>query len=430
MSYICEESHHSWRYLSVRGVFQYCFLYFMAIMTGTYYYNTYPLNVKYIILFVTGGCIFLRYVKISNHTKTALICLVVSICMSRMVSGGIGLAALLDFVCPLLLIECAYKIDAENFATRYVKFTVFFATVSVAFFCLALLNYNLFSTIMSLISRKYQYANGMTCYESFVYGYLPENWCLNQRNDSIFSEPAQYSILLNSALWVLLFASDSLKLSVKKKKRALVIVLIALVTCMSTTGYICTLVMFACVMWQRNNEAKRKVYLVVSLVCIGIAIDYFIRGAHSILQTILLDKIFSTSGNMDLTAGSGLYRVSTINACFEIFLRKPFGAGYDVVNAYVDRYSLTGEASAGGGFARALAVYGIVTISILIVWMIYNSKKNMHGVLPMIAFWFFYIWTAFAQASVAYPMIFVPLYVVGLDRFTDSFDYEDRGDMI
>ena len=133
---------------------------------------------------------------------------------------------------------------------------------------------------------------------------------------------------------------------------------------------------------------------------------------------------------MDLTASTGMYRVSTITACLEIFMRKPFGAGYDVVNSYVSSYSLTGEASAGGGFARALAVYGIVTISILIVWMIYNSKKNMHGVLPMIAFWFFYIWTSFAQASVAYPMIFVPLYVVGLDKFTDSFDYEDRGDMI
>ena len=95
----------------------------------------------------------------------------------------------------------------------------------------------------------------------------------------------------------------------KKKKGALVIVLVALVTCMSTTGYVCTLVMFACVLLQRNNEIKHKVYLVAGLMCIGIAIDYFTRGADSILQTIVLDKMFSTNGNMDLTAGTGLYRV-------------------------------------------------------------------------------------------------------------------------
>ena len=116
MSYI--ETHQNWRYISVRQILQFCLLYLMAMMTGTYYYNTYPLNVKYIILLVTGGCILLRYVKISNHTKLSLICLIASILMSRMFSGGIGLVALLDFVCPLLLIECAYKVDEENFATR------------------------------------------------------------------------------------------------------------------------------------------------------------------------------------------------------------------------------------------------------------------------------------------------------------------------
>ena len=424
------ETHQNWRYISIRKILQLCFLYLMAMMTGTYYYNTYPLNVKYIVLLLAGGCVLLRYVKISNQTKLALICLIASILMSRMFSGGIGLAALLDFVCPLLLIECAYKVDEENFATRYVKFTVIFATASIVFFCLALANYNVFSTIMSLISRKYQYANGMTCYESFFYGYLPENWFFNQRNDSIFSESAQYSIMLNSTLWILLFSNDSLKMSEKEKKRALTIVLIALVTCMSTTGYVCTLVMFACVLLQKHNDIKHKIYLYAGLIGIGIAADYFARGTDSILQKIVLDKMFSTSGTMDLTASTGMYRVSTITACLEIFMRKPFGAGYDVVNSYVNRYSLTGEASAGGGFARALAVYGIITITILIVWMLYNSKRNIQGILPTIAFWFFYIWTSFAQASVAYPMIFVPLYVVSLDRFTDSFDYEDRGDMI
>lgn len=424
------ETHQNWRYISVRKILQLCFLYLMAMMTGTYYYNTYPLNVKYIVLLLAGGCVLLRYVKISNQTKLALICLIASILMSRMLSGGIGLAALLDFVCPLLLIECAYKVDEENFATRYVKFTVIFATASIVFFCLALANYNVFSTIMSLISRKYQYANGMTCYESFFYGYLPENWFFNQRNDSIFSESAQYSIMLNSTLWILLFSKDSLKMSEKEKKRALTIVLIALVTCMSTTGYVCTLVMFACVLLQKHNDIKHKIYLYAGLIGIGIAVDYFARGTDSILQKIVLDKMFSTSGTMDLTASTGMYRVSTITACLEIFMRKPFGAGYDVVNSYVNRYSLTGEASAGGGFARALAVYGIITITILIVWMLYNSKRNIQGILPTIAFWFFYIWTSFAQASVAYPMIFVPLYVVSLDRFIASFNNQDRGDMI
>ena len=271
------ETHQNWRYISIRKILQLCFLYLMAMMTGTYYYNTYPLNVKYIVLLLAGGCVLLRYVKISNQTKLALICLIASILMSRMLSGGIGLAALLDFVCPLLLIECAYKVDEENFATRYVKFTVVFATASIVFFCLALANYNVFSTIMSLISRKYQYANGMTCYESFFYGYLPENWFFNQRNDSIFSESAQYSIMLNSTLWILLFSNDSLKMSEKGKKRALTIVLIALVTCMSTTGYVCTLVMFACVLLQKHNDIKHKIYLYAGLIGIGIAVDYFAR---------------------------------------------------------------------------------------------------------------------------------------------------------
>ena len=142
---------------------------------------------------------------------------------------------------------------------------------------------------------------------------------------------------------------------------------------------VCTLVMLACVLLQKHNDIKHKIYLYAGLIGIGIAVDYFARGTDSILQKIVLDKMFSTSGTMDLTASTGMYRVSTITACLEIFMRKPFGAGYDVVNSYVNRYSLTGEASAGGGFARALAVYGIITITILIVWMFYNSKRNIQG---------------------------------------------------
>ena len=193
MSYIYEKAHHGWRYLDVKAVLQYCLMYLMAMMTGTFYYNTYPMNVKYIVLIITGGCILLRYVKSSLYTKIALLCLMVSILISRMISGGIGLAALLDFICPLLLIECAYKVDKKNFATRYIKFTIFFAVTSILFYLLACLNHSMFSMMMSLVGRKYRYANGMICSESFFYGYLPDNWFNNQRNDSIFTETAQYS---------------------------------------------------------------------------------------------------------------------------------------------------------------------------------------------------------------------------------------------
>ena len=56
MSYIYEKTHHGWRYLNVKAVLQYCLMYLMAMMTGTFYYNTYPMNVKYIVLIITGGC--------------------------------------------------------------------------------------------------------------------------------------------------------------------------------------------------------------------------------------------------------------------------------------------------------------------------------------------------------------------------------------
>lgn len=396
---------------NINKVLQICLVYVMTVMTGTLYYNTHPWRVRWAALILLCGCIFLKHIEITKSTKIVCLCLAVSIAVTRWISGGVGAAALLDILCPILLIECAYELDKDEFATAYLKFAAFFAASSILFFCLAILNHNAFEALMSLIGRKYLYPNGMICCDTFLYGYIPENWVNNPRNDSIFSEPAQYSIMLNAALWILAFSWDSVKLSEKTKKVIMDIILVALVTCMSTTGYICAFVILVCALFQKENRVRKRVCAYAILAIISIMADYFARGSESILQKVILNKVFS-SGKIDLSADTGRYRMSTITACFEIFLRRPFGAGYDIVNDYVDQFSLTGSGSSGGGLAMALAVYGVLSIGILAGWMFRNSKKRIIGALPKIAFWFFYIWVAFAQSNVAYPLIFVPLYAM------------------
>lgn len=58
------------------------------------------------------------------------------------------------------------------------------------------------------------------------------------RNNGIFNEPGLYQMVLNTALYFTMFFPEQLKCGAKKQERYMLILIIAIVTCQSTTGYL------------------------------------------------------------------------------------------------------------------------------------------------------------------------------------------------
>lgn len=98
---------------------------------------------------------------------------------------------------------------------------------------------------------SYRIYSDSSTYQEFSYKlhgmFLYSHRTVDMRNVSIFTEPGIYQMVLNTAIFVLLFLRDKLvSFSDKKVGRALMILSCALLSTQSTTGYIslCFIVLF------------------------------------------------------------------------------------------------------------------------------------------------------------------------------------------
>lgn len=401
------------------AVLQYIMIYLAAHMTGSFFYNTNMMHVKELAIVISVILIIFRYIKLNNELLFVLIGITTGMIFSRILNSNIGIGSITDYVAPILFMYCASKIDEEKFCTRFIKFATLFAFMSIVFWLLATIAFPVFKNILSFISIKYQYSVGMEVYDSFFYALMPDNWTGNPRNDGIYSEPAQFSILLNSAVWILLFAEDKVALSPKQIRKSFLILFITLATSQSTTGYICLGFMLLGFMLTKKGYMSKTIYKVAFVGLAIIFADYVIRGQESLLYSGLFGKVIDTNGVISLEAedSTGKYRIAAITKTWDLFLRRPWGWGVDYVSRYVDRYSMFGEGSAGGGFTNELARYGFLPIGIFVGWIFYRVYKNRMQLIPAISYLFFYFWTVFAQAAITYPLIFVPLFI---GSFADS----------
>ena len=394
-------------------ILQYLLIYLAVHMTGTFFYNTNSMMVKGLAIGISVMVFVFRRAKVDPEMLLVVSGITAGMILSRVLNGNVGVGSITDYIAPILLLYSASKVDKKNFCSRFVKFSTLFALMSVFFWLLAMVAFPVFREIMSLISIKYRYSVGMEVYESFFYALMPDNWTNNPRNDGIFSEPAQFSILLNAALWILLFAKEKVFLTQKKIRISLSILLVALATCQSTTGYICFAFMLLIFMLRKKDYMSRTIYKVVIAGLIVLFADYLIRGQQSFIYTGLINKLLDTSGTVSLEASNstGKYRTATIATTWMLAMRRPWGWGVDYVERYVDLYSVFGTGSAGGGFTTELARYGFIPIMFLVGWIFHRIYKNKISLLPATAYLFFYFWTVFAQAAITYPVLFMPLFV-------------------
>lgn len=395
------------------AILQYLMIYLVAHMTGTFFYNTNSMMVKGLAIGISVIVLVLQRAKVNSEMLLVVGGITAGMILSRALNGNVGVGSITDYVAPILLLYSANKIDKKNFCSRFVKFSTLFAFMSVFFWLFAMVAFPVFRRIMSLISIKYQYSVGMEVYESFFYALMPDNWVNNPRNDGIFSEPAQFSILLNAALWILLFAKEKVFLSQRKIRISLCILLVALATCQSTTGYICFAFMLLVFMLRKKDYMSKTIYKVVVAGLVILFVDYLIRGQESLMYTGLINKLVDTSGALSLEAddSTGKYRIATIAITWMLVLKRPWGWGVDYVERYVDLYSAFGTGSAGGGFTTELARYGFIPIAFFVGWIFHRIYKNRIPILPAAAYLFFYFWTVFAQAAITYPALFIPLFI-------------------
>ena len=229
------------------------------------------------------------------------------------------------------------------------------------------------------------------------------------RNVGIFREPAVYQILLNSAIFVLLFMKPK-EIDKKTRARLLTLFVAGVLSTKSATGYATTLLVFFAYSLSSLKKGDR-VSAIVPIFLGSICVFVFIASAmgSSAWATGSVLGRFMNDGGISLDA-SGEARVGAANAALALMQRYPFGCGYNVYGAAIS----TGNSEfVGACLLKVAAVYGPIMGIAILIWTCYPVFKSRElGLSAKLAFVAMYLIATYLECEVFYTtLIFIPIYL-------------------
>lgn len=428
-------------YINRTAWLQYIAIYIMLLFNSSnfYAYNIDgKLSLQLIIIVVLAGILFFRYNRQSRNAIFASCFFLFFVLIVRIISGGIGIGFWNEIAIKILCTSLAILIDKENFGDRYIKVVSILGAISLFFWGLQLLGINLakllfrgFVTRNNVISwdTGSKVVTNLTGYGQLIYSYLGIS---ENRNISIFSEPGIYQMVLNSALFVLIFLEDNTSFSVKQKRKLFILLSCCLVSTQSTSGYLGYVAILLCLFLKRNQFENESVYEAINwkkigtMIClfgvVALGADYAVRGDASLINVAFISKVFNSSNQFTLIAenSTGIYRAASIMMALIAMVRYPYGLGVDKwTNFY-----LTNQYAGPGGWPFKLgAVIGVVPFIYLMYWIFSPMREIKRDPVAIGLFVFLYFNTSLAQSSAVYPvLIMIPMYLrsVEYNQYSDE----------
>ena len=416
--------------ISKSAVYQYILIYLMLVFNGTNLYQQASINAPSTLTLVQVAIIIV-FCLYSLHKKAKGTCayplilfafLLVSTVIVRYTAGGVGLQVMLEYGSHIFLVYLAIIANTNKFIERTIKVVTFFAVISIIGYIIQLLSPSILQKLLTSYASIFNDSDWSTgeriLINKRVWGIIFFSMREGelQRNIGIFTEPANYQIVLNVTLFMLLFFQKYLSYDLRKIIKVFFLLSIALITTQSTSGYI---VYFAILLIyilsnKRNSDSsfagtlKRNILLLVGIGICLLGIDFLVNNQRSILYTVAISKLIGNNGTFDLNAGSGYYRMVTIESCFNLMIKNPFGVGFDTANM-VTKNIVSG--AAGGAFITFGAAYGLIPFIVVLLWIFLPVIKNIQMSIPIkILFVFMFLEIGMAQSKVFYPfLISIPL---------------------
>lgn len=405
--------------INKRAIYQYFLLYLVLIASGSFLSQTYEFPVVLAVFIFAMLPIILRKVTIPTRCWFVLAVISFAIIFVRLQNGGVGINAIINWSGLILLSYVAFKYDENNFVSRYVSIVAFIAVTSLLIFGICLVNQELYKSI-TLLNAEYK-DSGHIYYGMLLYVFRSQEV---GRNNGIFNEPGLYQMVLNSALYFLIFCQGKLNFSRKNKNQILVLFIVTIITTQSTTGYIGLLFIIFSFLCEKNSLYKKKVVQIAIVGAVTILLNYYIMGENSIIVTYVFNKITEISQSTTQHMTSGGARMASIYVAFEAIKSNPFGCGYDVLESlkrslgYVSTY--TSYSTATGAFLISyIAIIGVIPALIIYGHFLYEGYKNRKSIISFIVVVFLFVNTTLAQSNVFYPALLILFFANSkCDNFT------------
>lgn len=348
------------------------------------------------------------YVLLKTHPKIRIYGLVwiVSLCVILLISMisssfSLSVTAVVGVIIRIVFSYSVYIYSPKDFPTRLVKVIFVFAIFSLCGYVISLVD----SSVL-MHGKKYELGYWVTLYQNYFYVYATND----PRNVGVFTEPGLYQIVLNAAIFILLFKEEKVFFQKETNKRICLATLsITLFTTLSTTGLIGFSGMFMCYLFfKRDNkqgENNKKIILFILIVILFIA--WFNFG--DFLYGAIFTKLFNSTGTFDMRVGTGKSRIVSMGADLTIANMYPLGAGFNKYSAlWRSMLSETiPDTSSCVGLTKHLAVFGYPFILLILGYYIHNLLKNNKHFVQKIALLIIFLTTVFSQ-----PELYFPIYLV------------------
>ncbi|WP_419169412.1 hypothetical protein [Negativibacillus massiliensis] len=395
--------------INITSLTQYLMLYFMLNTMSTGYLLT--LGNNWPLIGLAASVFVLVWHGRGNHQSILIVVAstIVCIILTRYLVGGIGIFAIYVIVSRILLGYTSVIVDKKNCALRLIRLG---SVLNVG----SLIYYTIFSFNKSLLPVLLPFEgvaeSGAVFLFNPVFTYNAQG--INDtvlRNNGIYTEPTLMAIQLLSLIFLLIFLNKKICMTETERKKHLIIAVITLLTTLSTTGIIAfsIAIIIYVLMGDKSVAFKIRVVILIGIFFLIATVEWTLNGQNGIVYEFFLRKTTSINeaGQMvvDLSADTGIARISAIVAALSLIFKYPLGCGYTIYNDHVSKYSLMGVQSAGGGIVNEIAIFGIIPVSVALVYILKGVSKYIDkSAIPIFIVIFFS--TTMAESTMYYSIFF------------------------
>lgn len=397
-----------------QAVIQYLLCY-CVLLTGSSYLMAYFIEPYVNYLAVVVITIALLVPKYWHFRDVAFVTSVLVMSMLvRVTAGGAGISVFTRYALTIGLIVLAIKVSPADFLKRMLRIVCFLTAVSLVLYFARLAVPGLYYMLPFYEFESQGTYYSMAAADSVNFHTKGLFLCCvregETRNIGIFTEPGVFQGVLTAALFCVVFMHERMSVSPKERAVSALVILLGIVTCGSTTGFISLLVMLAFYFILpfgdlRGQKASAKggfkqyLVLLVSLGLMALVCDYYVRGDASILVESVFSKLFSSEGSFSVNQGNGAVRIDSVMASLELLSHHPFGVGFDEVQAY------KGVLSVGAGLFTTTAALGFPFALVYLYWLLAPVFSSRIGAAAVCSYLFLYFNFAVSQSLVLTPLL-------------------------
>lgn len=290
--------------------FQYILIYWMIILVGSNLIYHLKSELTYAITLILVLAFFL--LKRSYNMKKwylwfCTIFLITAILTSFLTGGDLSYGTILGILTKFLIVYVAIIANVEKFVHRFIQITVLMAGISMVLWLgYTILGNNFYSLFSPFLFKGYMTKiNGL-----FFIGFNLDPNMGFPRNSYIFGEPGKFQMILNGALFFLLFSNDS-KYTVKQKIKYIALLTITVITVQSTEGYFILMILLLSYLITNKSVETTKIRHIIIVLIIGVIVySMLYAGENNLIQTAFFEKVLNDSGNFDLNQGTASARTN------------------------------------------------------------------------------------------------------------------------